>query len=181
MPDSTIPDDEQEAMAALHQRDLRNSATPVHKPCVQHVDYLAADEAGVLDETKGAEADSPDLGDADHAVAAAKSEADQREELAELADHHDDDEREPADDVVVNDSDEFVVSPAGNVAPESAVENDVPSNASDALTAQGIGEVEPGVLPDEPVEDDEGPASVDSDTYEGPASVDSDNDDSKDE
>ena len=70
-------------LADLHQRDMRNSATPLHRPVIQWVDVAAARESGDLDP-------EPDLdpveeqGDGDFAVEATEYIEAQEEDFKEM-------------------------------------------------------------------------------------------------
>lgn len=126
-------------MAELHARDLRNRATPVHQPVVQHVDYLAAEDEGMLDE---ALTDEPE-GDAAHAVESAEHVEEQEAALSEM-------DEPVADNTEPEGGDEDpALNAFGNAGPEGTMEDDAEAQGDfNPLTAQGVGE---GVTPAEPV------------------------------
>lgn len=106
-------------MKELHERNLRNSASPIHVPVVQAADYEAADDEERLDET-GATSDVEVDGDADLAVSAAETEAEQVEALAP-----DDDEPLVDNTSPAGDDEPSPVNAFGNVAPDHADEQQV--------------------------------------------------------
>lgn len=110
-------------LADLHQRDLRNTATPIHAPVVQHVDFAAAEDEDRLDETTATTSRSVE-GDADHAVAAAESIREQIEDRDErLGRNLQPTDLDDSDSDTADDSDEPQrLNAYGNVAPSHSEE-----------------------------------------------------------
>lgn len=123
-------------MRALLNRDLRNSATPVHVPVVQGRDFDAAEDEGRLDETSAITGDGVE-GDADFAVEAHEKQEEDKQAVEDALDHIEDepvvDNTSPA-----GDDAESPVNAFGNVAPDTAVEENAepqPAHAAGAETA----------------------------------------------
>lgn len=132
-------------MRDLHNRDLRNSATPVHVPVVQHCDFEAAEDEGRLDETSALTGDGIE-GDADFAVEAHEQQEADQEAVEDSLDHIDDepvvDNTSPA-----GDDEPSPVNAFGNVAPEHAIEENAEPQSAHAAGAE-TATTNTGVAPD---------------------------------